>query len=199
MVTESVGDRDHGRAEAAPHRRSGASKTCEPIWRVVSILTACLLVTAPACDSAAAPDEEQPPTGEEKIRGLYELQTIDDNSLPLIFEPVGGDSAGIEKAYLALRGDPSEVLWGVLFDQPPPDESLSQGKTGKNTKRELKGTWRLIEEDRILLEYQDGTVDTGRVVSYVPRDRRALGDTLTLILRSFGSDWVYELRIRGDP
>jgi len=132
---------------------------------------------------------------------LWKLQAIEDDSLPLIFEPVGGDSARLESSFLTLGGFGSapltEFRWTASFDRPPGGPP-SEVKTGRSITKIRDGGWRL-EEESLFLEYQDGTVDTGRVVSYVPRDRRALGDTLTLILRSFGSDWVYELRIRGDP
>jgi len=131
----------------------------------------------------------------EDLSGPWKLQTIDDDALPLTFEPIGGDSARLEYSYLNLGGigtlPLTEFTWLLFFDRPP-GGAPSELDTGRTNQKTYEGEWRL-EEEHLFLAFQDGTVDTGRVVSYVPRDSLTFGDTLTLIVRSFGVDWVYEL------
>jgi len=163
---------------------------CDVIRRtILPILGIILFSSIPGCGDAAGPEadpepvmEMEPASPRDEIIGFYELQTIDGDSLPLIFEPVTGDSARITAAYFnfGLDIDSTEFIW-TLFVREPSMASSEQAREGP--KLPNRGTWS-VEETHIELEWEDGTVDTGRVDFSTER--------LTLIIRSHGVEWTYE-------
>jgi len=160
---------------------------CDVIRRtILPILGIILFSSLPGCGDAAGPEadpepvmEMEPASPRDEIIGFYELQTIDGDSLPLVFEPITGDSARITAAYFnfGIDIDSTEFIWNPSVDHPytlpPPKERVEI----------LQGMWS-VEETQIELEWEDGTVDTGRVDFSTER--------LTLIIRSHGVEWTYE-------